>query len=154
MRESGRSFSIRKTAGETIIGIDLRKCPNWPPDKKRTDGLFLCLSANSDAFLVVLVELKGSDKERAINQLDDTADALCAKSHFSQQPHSKVILHALASNHCEGHSRKVLGVTIAKTSLSLRQQEKKKARNRGLKIKYRSRKSLVTTVAELRAWFD
>lgn len=146
--ESGRSFSIRKTAGETIIGLDLRKCANWPPCKKRTDGLFLCLSTNSRSLLVVLVELKGTDRERAMDQLNDTAETLCSKARFSQQPHNNTVF---AVTHAEGHSKRVLGMVITRRSLSLRQQEQKKARGHGLTVKYRTAKSLVTSTAELRA---
>jgi len=76
-------------------GFFLRDFPNWPTDTKVADGLFLCLLAKSASFMVVLVELKGTDKERAIKQPNDTAQILCSRSRFPQQPHSRTVLQVL-----------------------------------------------------------
>ncbi|MGO9120097.1 MAG: hypothetical protein ACLQPD_21090 [Desulfomonilaceae bacterium] len=153
--ESGRSFSIRKSAADIVIALDLRRCAIWPTGKKIADGLFLCLSANSRSFMVVLVELKGTDKDRVINQLNDAAGVLCSGSQFPQQPHNRTVAETLVTTHAEGHYKCVLGITIGRRSLAQKFREKKIARvHRGLKIKDITAESLVKTVAELRAWFD
>ncbi len=136
-------------------GFFLREFPNWPTDTKVPDDLLLCLQANSTSFMVVLVELKGSDKEYAIKQLDDTAEILCSRSKFPQQPHSRTVLQVLMTTHPQGHSTKILGVMIGRRSLPQKLRKKKIARvHTGLKIKDLTTTSLVTTVAELRTWFD
>jgi len=105
--------------------------------------------------MVVLVELKGTDKEYAIKQLDDTAEILCSRSNFPHQPHSRTVLRVLMTTHPQGHSTKVLGVMIGMRSLPQKLRKKKIARvHAGLKIKDLTTRSLVTTVAELRTWFD
>lgn len=152
--ESGRSFSIRKSSADIVVAVDLRKCANWPKNKKITDGLFLCLPADSSNLLVVLVELKGADSERAIKQLNDTTEVLCSKSQFSHQPHNSTVLETLVANWSQGHFKRVLGIVVTRRSLSLKPPQKKKAREQGLKIKYRTAKSLPMKMAELREWFD
>jgi hypothetical protein len=68
--EKGCRFSIEKKPREQAIGIDLRQCGKWPKKQRRCDALFVCFPSTA-AFLVVLVELKSSRKDHAIEQLSN-----------------------------------------------------------------------------------
>jgi len=98
-------------------GFFLREFPNWPKDTKVADGLFLCLLPNSAGFMVVLVALKVTDKGRATKQPTGTAQILCSRSNFPQQPHSGTVLQVLMTTHTQDHSTNVLDVMIGTRSL-------------------------------------
>ena len=150
----GRHFSVQLNPSEKAVAINLDKCNPWPDGKKRCDGLFVCIPPGSKYFLIVLVELKGTDKEDAFDQLSDTAEMLCRQSAQSPKPHSSSIMQSFQSCQLRGHGKHVLGIVVTKGSLPKRLLEKKQARTyKGLKIKSVTTKIMTKTVSELANWF-
>lgn len=154
IKGKGRRFSVQSNAPGKAVGIDLDKCEPWPPGKKRCDGLFVCIPPASKSFLIVLVELKGTYREDAFDQLIATTEILCCKSTDQVKPYGSSVIASFQSCRLRGHEKHVLGIVVTKGSLPKRLLEKKQARtHKGLKIKSVTTKILTTTVSELANWF-
>lgn len=152
--EKGRRFSLKNNPSDKAAGIDLRKCEIWPDKEKRCDGLFVCLPPKSKDFLIVLVELKAPNKERAFDQLSATTRILCRKSTNRLAPHRESIIQSFQSCQLHGHEKHVLGIVVTKGSLPKKLREKKQARvHEGLRIKSVTTKILATSFSELARWF-
>lgn len=80
-REKGRRFSIRPhrgSNGDVIWRIQVDGC--WlPEDVKKVDYMFWGQSS-SGRKLILLVELKGQDFGKALQQIRSTLDLLCKRS--------------------------------------------------------------------------
>lgn len=150
----GRRFSVQSNLPGKAVGIDLDRCEPWPQGKKRCDGLFVCIPPASKSFLIVLVELKGSGKQDAFDQLLATTKILCRKSTERLKPHSSSIVQSFQSCQLRGHEKNVLGIVVTKESLPIKPLEKKKARKQGLRLKSVTKKTLVTNVSQLTDWFN
>ena len=80
VREHKRRFSIRPQAGDQICCVKLDGCWLQSESVKRVDFLFLGKSASGKK-LVLLVELKGGDFGKALDQIEATLQFLCKKRH-------------------------------------------------------------------------
>lgn len=132
IEEKGRVFSIRPDTGEAAIGLKLSPLRNaWPNGQGICDGLFVCLAQNCNHLIVTLVELKGSDVEKAMNQILDTCILLCkAANNHILEIHSEGVFDAAASLNRAGHGSGVLGVIVGRIGLAQNQKEKKRLWNR------------------------
>jgi hypothetical protein len=135
----GRVFSIRLQGQDDAVGVDLDAFRDWPKERKRCDGLFLCLPGGARQFIVVLVELKGGHVEKALNQLQATSSVLCKHREDTFRLHADEgllqIYHGLAS---AGHGRRVLGYIVARQGLNLKQDERSRLRRDfGITVKIR-----------------
>lgn len=77
--EKGRSFSIRHEEGDQIWRVHVDNC--WVKDnnEKRVDYLFWGESATGHK-VVILVELKGKQFGKALEQVEVTLERLCKKA--------------------------------------------------------------------------
>ncbi len=126
IEERKRVFSIRPEPGEAVIGLKLNPLrESWPEGKGICDGLFVCLTPNTDHLIVTLVELKGSDVVKALGQIRDTCLSLCKAPDDSLKIHSVQVRNAIESLNRNGHGKRTLGVIVGRSGLPLDQKEKK-----------------------------
>ncbi|MCA1959328.1 MAG: hypothetical protein LDL33_00930 [Desulfomonile sp.] len=151
--ESGRTFSLQKTLDDEAVAIHLEKCRRWPDRSKRADGLFICLPANSQMFLIVLVELKGGSVEKALEQLTQSAEVLCRDSPATLSPHAGKLTLWLTDARSRAHEGQVLGVVVGRQGLPQEQRKRKAARMaQKLIIRMRTTRRLSTTIDDLISW--
>jgi len=153
--ESRQTFSLKKDRNEKAIAVHLQACRSWPANTRRVDALFICLPANSQAFLIVLVELKGGNVEKGITQLSQSAKMLCKGATDSPAPHSSKLHGWLNGDRTDGHGGHVLGVIVSRQGLPQEQQKRKAARMaQKLVIRMRTTRQLSTTMDELTSWIS
>lgn len=135
----GRVFSIRLQGRDDAMGLDLDAFTDWPKERKRCDGLFLCLPEGSSRFIVVLVELKGGHVEKALTQLRETVSVLCKRREDHHGVHSDAnLIRGFRKIAPEGHGKRLLGCIVASKGLSLRQDERSRLqRDFGITVKIR-----------------
>ncbi len=139
-KEKGRAFSIKPEKGEAAVGIDLEAIDHWPQNEKRCDALFLCWLPERNEFLIVLVELKGNHREKALEQIRETRQILCrgTGSRF-KSIHAAEQLAEFRSCGIEGHGKRLLGIIIGKKSLPIKAKEKADLyRKTGIIIQYKT----------------
>lgn len=133
----GTRFSIQLNSGEEAVGINLDRLENWPSGRKRCDALFVCTRKDADDFVVVLVELKGSHTEKAIEQIRTSKEILCRTSEYFPGVHCPSAAEEMKAFGRQHQRTTVLGLIVSTRSPSLRQPEKKKLQN---SVRLRSRK--------------
>jgi hypothetical protein len=149
IKEKGRSFSIRLNEGQEAFGIDLEKLADWPRDRKRCDVLFVCSMPDRADFMVVLVELKGSDTGHAIDQIEESRKTLCKGSAEFSDTHCPATVAAVrASGMTGGHNRMVVGVIVTGQGLPQRLLERKKL-HKSVRLKLEKKKYRADGVDEL-----
>ena len=79
VREHKRRFSVQPRAGDEICCIELDGCWLTTDTAKRVDYLFVGRSASGHK-LVLLVELKGGNFGKALDQIEATLQFLCKQS--------------------------------------------------------------------------
>ncbi len=127
VKENQRGFSLKPAQGEAAFGIRLdRDAMNWPRQQPRCDALFICSVPDSNALVIVFVELKGGHVEKALEQIVESARALCNKANALRGTHSQPVIDEVRSLGKAGHSSGVLGVIVSKNSLTLDQKERAK----------------------------
>jgi hypothetical protein len=127
VKECRRVFSLRLAQGEAAIGIQLdHRAMNWPREQPRCDALFVCSVPGSNALVIVLVELKGSDVERALDQIISSANALCKRANAERSPHTESVKDEVTSLGKTGHGHAVLGVIVPKRGGQLDRRRKSK----------------------------
>lgn len=125
IEEKGRTFSIRPEPGEAVIGLKLKPLrESWPEGKGICDGLFVCLTPDCNHLIVTLVELKGSDVNKAMSQIEDSCLLLCKVPNPVWEIHSRRVSEAASSFSGSGHGQGVLGVIVSRTGLAQNQQKK------------------------------
>ncbi|MBI5250013.1 MAG: hypothetical protein HY912_11010 [Desulfomonile tiedjei] len=126
IEENRRVFSIKPDAGEAVIGLKLSPLANrWPENHGICDGLFVCKAQNCNHLIVTLVELKGGDVSKAMNQIRDTCHLLCKSANPVLQIHSEDVIDAAESLNIKGHGKGALGVIVARSGLAQNQKAKK-----------------------------
>ncbi len=133
IREMGRIFAIEKRRYDEVVGVRLDVAGRREGAGRRCDGLFLCRPEGEARLTPVYVELKGSDTTAAIDQIEQSADAMCkgrSRGHFDLR-RGRIEVGA--------HDGKVLGLVISARGLALRQQKRKQLRKRGVVLRIVSR---------------
>lgn len=144
IKEKGRVFSIRKKPEEEVVGINLDKLKDNEPALLRqgepiADALFLCLSPNSDHFLVIVVELKGTDVSHGIKQVVQTSERFCKNGRWNRMSHSRHMLGWSSKTKKNGHHGKVLAIIVSARSIPQKQMEKKRLKNKRIILQTKSR---------------
>ncbi|WP_045218500.1 hypothetical protein [Desulfonatronum thioautotrophicum] len=133
LAEQGRVFSLRPAKGEYAVFLQPEKCPEWPKEGKKCDGVILYAHQDDPEFMIVLVELKGGHVGHALDQLESTCRDLCAKGTTLEFKHQ--IWKTSLGTEGFGHSRRVFGIILGK-GISLRQDRIKKLNNTlGLRVR-------------------
>ena len=127
-REKGRRFSIRPRRGsnaDRIWRIQVDGC--WlPEDVKKVDYLFWGQSG-SGRKLVVLVELKGQDFGKALQQIRSTLDFLC-KGSVGNRVHTGV--HGMSPGHDLPAARGIKAYVVLATARGVPQRQADRERIR------------------------
>jgi hypothetical protein len=93
--EKGRSFSVVPSSSDEIWRVKVDHC--WFDDtQKKVDYLFW-IKASSGNKAIILVELKGSDYGKALQQIENTLRLLCKYSHRN-------IIHTGSHKDSPGHN--------------------------------------------------
>lgn len=135
LQEHGKEFSIRVTSGQDAVGLRLDGGRLGGGRGKSCDAVFVLHDSSRDAALVVLVELKGRDTKKALRQIRESFDRLCARN-----PDNAVHAHPVVGRFRQrlpkgtGHRERVLGVVVARHGLSLRQQDRARNARDGLVV--------------------
>ena len=92
-QEKDRQFSIRPQTGDEIWRVHLDGCWLQDNEQKRVDYMFWARSASGHKS-VLLVELKGKNFGKALEQIESTLEFLCKRS-------GRNVVHAAAPNALE-----------------------------------------------------
>jgi len=127
-KENQRSFSIRPTSGDEIWRIKVDGC--WVSGaQKRVDYIFW-VQSKSGKRAIILVELKGSNYGKALDQIESTLRLLCKHS-------STNFVHTGKHQISPGHDGTADKGVQAYVVLSTGRQASKTATRRGRKIPQR-----------------
>lgn len=149
LAEQGRVFSLRPEKGEYAVFLRPEKCPEWPKEGKKCDGVILCAHQDDPEFMVVLVELKGGHVGHALDQLESTCRDLCSKGATLGIKH-QIWKQSLGTQGL-GHSRRVFGIILGKKGISQRQDRIKKLNNTlGLRVRPMTGNFQGKSIGELR----
>lgn len=153
--EKGRVFSIRKQKQEQIIGLGLESIPSWPAGRRRCDGAFICRTPERKDFMVVLIELKGGHREKALEQIKESRSVMCRGSSEFPALHDEQQLSIFRSAGLTNHGKSLTGIVVGRRSLALKQRERADLRkNYGIKIKFITGGAKSIASAELWKWSD
>lgn len=156
-KEKAKSVSFRKSPGDVVCCLDLKQAikdwDDWPSGVPSCDCLFVCGQEGRDEFLVLLVELKGDDTEKAMEQFRSTAKVLCHGSGFPGAGHGMAAKAGISRGSSSAtHGKQVLAVIASRSggraALSW-QDERKRLRTHKIKLLDRQPVQKVYTVGEL-----
>lgn len=156
-REKAKSVAFRNDPGDIVCCLDVKEAikawPDWPEGQPSCDCLFVCGQEGRKDFLVLLVELKGDDTERAMEQFRSTAKVFCHGSAFPFAGHGMAAKSGFKGSECAfTHGRHVLAAIASRSggraALSW-QDERKRLRTHRIKLLDRQPAQTVLTVNEL-----
>ena len=138
--EKGNRFSVRVGPDDVVAGVRLVP-PTDPTGRTLSacDAAFLVATQTSPTPLVVLVELKGSHVDHAVDQIEASFERLCKRRGGSQHPGRASVREALVgarTSRARAHARVCLGVIVSRRgALSLRQVRRARLQKQGLVIR-------------------
>jgi len=155
-KEKAKSVSFRKSPGDVVCCLDLKQAikdwDDWPEGFSSCDCLFVCGQEGRTEFLVLLVELKGDDTEKAMEQLRSTARLLCARSSFQAVGHGMAAKAGHKAGCMFSHGKQVFAAIAARSggrAAASWQEERKRLRAHGVRLLDRQPAQKEFTVAEL-----
>ncbi len=154
--EQGITFSISKDRNDSVIGIKLNPFQRERyPEEKIADAIFVCHGENQKIILIIIVELKKGNKEKAIKQIVNTRKLLCASSKLAGLFHSAELRNLRPFNG-RNHNGKVVALIIGKGQLLQQKIAAENKKNPDLEIYGHStnnyNKSLVELYNEFKSW--
>ena len=116
IKEQNRVFSIRKNSEDQVVGLKVDGCI-IENNSERCDGLFFVWRPSVARFAIVLVELKGTDTNKAASQFASTANYLISLTKCNQGDHHAWMKDKLSLPAPISHNSCLLAVAVSKKGL-------------------------------------